>query len=52
MRDITSLAREFASELCPKDNPHERDSYGKYQWESWLDEARKAIRIVHEWEGK
>lgn len=50
--DITNLVRQIAESFCATQGliPDERDGYGKYRWESFIDEARDAIHLVRLWD--
>lgn len=52
LNDITGLARQIASAICEHLglSPDERDGYGKYRWEAFLDEAREYIHLVRLWD--
>ena len=53
MRDVTELAREVARQICLAHDisPDQRDGCGMYNWEWYLDEARKIVQLVTNWEG-
>ncbi len=54
LNDITDLAHHIAQDFCAKQGlkPDDRDDYGRYRWESFVDEAREAIHLVRKWDEK